>query len=217
MGIDITRFLGDSHLVFGCPICLDVVENPVERSCGHISCGSCFRPGHCPLCRKVQSSAKPLNLTARQCYDLLQLKCIFQGCEEVLRINNHLNHEKNCPKGKCGNCDADLTSDQRTGHECIAYWKNKAIFLEGQLKEKVAATRTVPRSSYPDFDELHNLTLIKTVQPSSHAQRPIRNPQRGTRGETQAVASAHSSDTPSDGQSPSCPSSCSYCETEAED
>lgn len=127
MGIDSDRFVGSNHEHFKCPVCLDVIEKPVERSCGHILCKSCHRPQPCPVCRNTDQKYQNIrNPTLISIYDQLQLKCINKDCKEVLGISNYKEHD--CLSVKCGTCQAKYPKEE--AHDCVQYLLAKVQEME---------------------------------------------------------------------------------------
>ena len=62
MGVGLQKFAVTEEEAFNaneeCPICLELVEEPLQTPCRHVFCGDCIKPhiisqgGRCPICRK---------------------------------------------------------------------------------------------------------------------------------------------------------------------
>lgn len=130
MGIDINTFNGGQYELFKCPVCLDVLEDPVTTDpCDHLFCKSCFNPGRCPICRVNVSRTKPINRVLNQIYELLTLKCSFNGCREVVTIGNRKSHEQKCPYNICQDC-----GKAKNGvHNCVQNLKVEVSSLVSEI------------------------------------------------------------------------------------
>ena len=69
-----------------CPLCLDVLTDPCQTSCGHHYCSRCVTPlmanrDPCPVCREREFSIMR-NLALQRQIDNMQVSCCFQeqGC-----------------------------------------------------------------------------------------------------------------------------------------
>lgn len=133
MGIDTARFIGKQHELFICPVCRDVVEDPVTTDpCDHLFCKSCLKTGTCPLCRTQFSRTKTIGRIAIEVYKSLVFKCAFDGCHEELKIDTYKSHERSCPHGRCPNCGCI----RNEGHNCIQSLRqvvNTLRFKNGEL------------------------------------------------------------------------------------
>ena len=97
-GKEYTFLLKDPGLLeeLKCPICLELVNDAKQTSCGHIFCAGCIKVlNQCPVCR-VKCQIFPDNRTMRQVRNL-QVKCS--------------NSEHGCKwQGDLGECDDHMTS-----------------------------------------------------------------------------------------------------------
>ena len=96
-GKEYTFLLKDPGLLeeLKCPICLDLVNDAKQTSCGHVFCAGCIKTlNSCPIC-KVECQIFPDNRTMRQVRNL-QVKC--------------LNSKRGCKwQGDLGECDDHMT------------------------------------------------------------------------------------------------------------
>lgn len=135
MGIDSRRFTGDQYESFKCPVCLDVLEDPVTIDpCDHVFCKSCLVVGTCPLCRVTVTRTKPINRILKEVYEKLPLKCSFDDCNQQVTVGNYITHESECRRGKsptCGFLELDSNGVQ------YLIDRNLALEMENsQLKTK---------------------------------------------------------------------------------
>ena len=91
-----------------CPICLDLVNQPVSTSCQHLFCENCIKDQHtCPTCRKRISGTIP-DVGSTRLLKAFKVKCPNeeQGCEWEGHFGDSEEHlEKNCQQQmvKCPN------------------------------------------------------------------------------------------------------------------
>ena len=97
-GKDYTFLLKDPGLLeeLKCPICLELVNDAKQTSCGHVFCAGCIKiKNQCPIC-KAECQIFPDNRTMRQVRNL-HVKC--------------LNSKRGCKwQGDLGECDDHMTS-----------------------------------------------------------------------------------------------------------
>ena len=92
-----------------CPVCFEIVSEPVQTSCGHLFCKRCVRGvTRCPACRE-QFTSVPDHFNNRRARSL-RVKCPFtaNGCKWVGDLGDVGDHEavrcKFLPKS-CPYCD----------------------------------------------------------------------------------------------------------------
>ena len=99
-GKEYTFLLKDPGLLeeLKCPICLELVNDAKQTSCGHVFCAGCIKIlNSCPICKvECHDQIFPDNRAIRQVRNL-QVKCLNskQGCKW---------------QGKLGECDDHMTS-----------------------------------------------------------------------------------------------------------
>jgi len=77
-----------------CPVCLEIVLEPVQTSCGHLFCKRCVRGvTRCPACRE-QFTSVPDHFNNRR-VRFLRVKCPFTaiGCKRVGDLGDVGDHE----------------------------------------------------------------------------------------------------------------------------
>lgn len=147
MGIDKKRFLTTVEISidkFLCGICKDVASNPIlTNHCEHYICLECATAEIvlCPTCDSVVERFVEMGAALTRIYLDVKLKCIYDGCEELLTIGNHAQHELICPKGifTCPNTcgfEIRLSVDVRQRqHNCIDVMKQKVMQMESIIDE----------------------------------------------------------------------------------
>lgn len=148
MGIFTERFAEEQTLleIFMCPICHDVVEDPVVPNCPcqELYCRSCINGwlenhNSCPHCGSGQiSSIKTLSPILRTAYISLKMKCETPECEDVLTVENHSTHASVCPKipWACEeSCGIVANMSFKAGHKCIEWLKSERDKLTTDLKD----------------------------------------------------------------------------------
>ena len=109
-----------------CPICQEILLNPLQTTCGHLFCKHCLlealqrRPRDCPLCRQRHSYMK--DAFNHRKIGNLQVKCPnhAKGCTWVGILSNAEDHASTgceletvaCPKG----CDSEMLRKDITEH-----------------------------------------------------------------------------------------------------
>ena len=135
MGIDKFRFIGSisEYLLtyFLCPVCDDVVEEPiVSPCCQSIFCRKCYYASIADsftgtsICQECNLDVQELIVdcdfrgTLRKVYEELSMRCKHQLCREILSVENYKEHDSLCGwriKSKKAvdhdcNCSPELTS-----------------------------------------------------------------------------------------------------------
>jgi len=85
----------DSYL---CPICSEVMKDPVVHSCGNMFCSECIKSvTSCPVCRK-QATKKDFNPAPKLITNkILSFKVICKACKETMTLEAfNASHAKNC-------------------------------------------------------------------------------------------------------------------------
>ena len=100
-----------------CPVCFEIVLEPVQTSCGHLFCKKCVKGvTRCPVCRK-QFTSVPDHFNNRRARSL-RVKCPFtaNGCKWVGDLGDVGDHEAaRCefqPK-PCPYCDFTTTQKDK--------------------------------------------------------------------------------------------------------
>lgn len=88
---------------FKCSICLGIFKDPFELPCGHTYCNECIHchlsiNSSCPECRRSVESIdiKPSNNAVISYLNNLNIKCEFDGCRQVVGLEQLNVHSKEC-------------------------------------------------------------------------------------------------------------------------
>ena len=147
MGIDVARFVGEFFESFFCPICLDVVEDPVmTTNCEHLFCKPCFESvarssiAQCLTCREPTSKhgSKPLNHVLKSIYGSLKMRCKDLTCDEKVTTSNYKMHDETCPRlnfscNSCGYNVKKVIGGDKVEHSCIEFLKGRIKQLESDF------------------------------------------------------------------------------------
>ena len=110
-----------------CPICLELVNQPVSTSCEHLFCKNCIKDQHtCPTCRKRILGTTP-DVGSAKVWKTFKVKCpnTEQGCEwegPLGDVEEHL--EKKCQQqmvacpNRCGEKKKRELLQNHTEHDC---------------------------------------------------------------------------------------------------
>ena len=105
-----------------CPICLELVSDPVQTSCGHLFCGKCIKETEtCPVDRKTFTST-PDYFNSRRLNDF-KVKCpnFERGCSwqgELREAEEHIGEICCYQMVKCKNgCKKEMERRQLRSHE----------------------------------------------------------------------------------------------------
>ena len=85
-----------------CPVCTDVVDQPVETICGHMFCNQCMckwlhtsdRPS-CPCCPTfllVKSDVKPVTRIVQSILSNLEIRCDKERCAAIVQYTSYGKH-----------------------------------------------------------------------------------------------------------------------------
>ncbi|KAL7740464.1 hypothetical protein ACLKA6_006996 [Drosophila palustris] len=147
MGYDLSLIIGHVDEELLCPICADVLEEPMQSSsCEHAFCRYCIEKWMqekqiCPVDRSdlLPIHLVPVSRLMRNMLGRLKIKCSFaeNGCTAVLTLDefrNHVAHCQNnpkvvilCTKG----CGMKVPKDELSKHNCV-------FELREQLKDQVS-------------------------------------------------------------------------------
>ena len=82
-----------------CPICQEILNDPLQTNCGHLFCGKCLQSGgsrvkNCPVCREEYTSTSDQFLTRK--INGLKVKCpnASKGCEWSGELRDAEGHVK---------------------------------------------------------------------------------------------------------------------------
>lgn len=169
-GIDRERFTGSACETFVCPICKDVVDDPVATSCSceQIFCKSCIiqvftHTANCPHCGSdTGRQTKPLQRQLKELYLKLRLKCSQPNCKAKLTLETFKAHDASCPliPWTCERgCGLEGSIVSKEGHDCMVWLRNERTRLLQLLEEasvKVASLETQLTSELEERGILHS-------------------------------------------------------------
>ncbi|KAH7644497.1 e3 ubiquitin-protein ligase nrdp1-like [Dermatophagoides farinae] len=141
MGFDQTRFETKISDEFLCPICLDVLDNPVYLpNCDHVFCNECIKnwmmmnkSQTCPMDRKP-SDPNQFQQPLRSFCNLLNrlnIRCQYKTCNRFIKLSELQQHEQNCFQNPdnlnkeiiCPDCDSRIKITEN-GHNCLDHLKS---------------------------------------------------------------------------------------------
>ncbi|BES99795.1 unnamed protein product [Nesidiocoris tenuis] len=133
MGFEIHRFIGDVDAELLCPICSEVLEEPLQApACEHAFCSACIqewisRQPTCPVDRQSLTQLRPVPRILKNLLSRLNITCenSVYGCQAVLKLDalsSHLTECQHNPKKPvlCDQgCGMVTPMDELQGHNCI--------------------------------------------------------------------------------------------------
>ncbi|XP_014760436.2 E3 ubiquitin-protein ligase NRDP1 isoform X2 [Drosophila ananassae] len=135
MGFDLPYIVGhvDEELI--CPICADILEDPVQScGCEHAYCRACIdkwmqQKQICPVDRSdlLPGHLVPVSRLMRNMLSRLKIKCSFaeNGCSQLLALEEYRSHVAGCehnPKVvvECNKgCGMKVPKDELARHNCV--------------------------------------------------------------------------------------------------
>ncbi|KAH8260044.1 E3 ubiquitin-protein ligase NRDP1 [Drosophila bipectinata] len=135
MGFDVSCIVGHVDQELICPICTDVLEEPVQSSgCEHAYCRACIdkwiqQKQICPVDRSalLPGHLVPVSRLMRNMLSRLKIKCTFaeNGCSQLLALEGFRRHVAGCehnPKVMvdCNKgCGMQVPKDELATHNCV--------------------------------------------------------------------------------------------------
>uniref|UniRef100_A0A0A9YEL2 E3 ubiquitin-protein ligase NRDP1 n=2 Tax=Lygus hesperus TaxID=30085 RepID=A0A0A9YEL2_LYGHE len=133
MGFEIHRFTGDVDAELLCPICSEVLEEPLQApACEHAFCSACIhewisRQPTCPVDRQSLTQLRPVPRILRNLLSRLSITCenAIYGCQAILKLDALSSHLAECqhnPKKPvpCDQgCGMVIPMDELQGHNCV--------------------------------------------------------------------------------------------------
>ena len=103
--------IGEDFKQFECPICLEILDNPVSHSlCGNMFCRKCvMQLEKCPLCRKplIQSDLVPVPNQIKNAIGKLKVKC--KKCNQEITNEASKTHKQYCEFACPFGCGTQIT------------------------------------------------------------------------------------------------------------
>ncbi|RNA34140.1 E3 ubiquitin- ligase NRDP1 [Brachionus plicatilis] len=146
MGFSEELFLDKVDDLFFCPICLEVVKNPVQDKHEHLFCRTCIESWFkcntirsCPVNREQLSpnEIKKPGRIALNILSKLNMKCMYKECTKIVsyeQFNEHFTkcefrNMSFCPKG-CGHYGINM-------HDCLDFVLMKNYDLQDKIETLV--------------------------------------------------------------------------------
>ena len=138
MGYESDRFTGEVDEELKCPICCMVLSDAVQApQCEHTFCHDCIsswltRQSSCPVDRQPlsRSDLKPAPRVLRNLLAKLELRCDFDGCQQVVKLELLQAHRDGCDFNPdksvmCSKgCGLEMRRNQVDGHNCLSDLRN---------------------------------------------------------------------------------------------
>jgi len=151
MGLDPKRFEGDVDEELLCPVCSEVLEDPLQApACEHAFCAACItewlsRQQTCPVDRQPIHTAqlKPVPRILRTLLAKLQVSCSNKehGCGAVVRLELLASHTEECqhnpkrPIPCTSGCGLVVPKDELKEHNCVRELRALISGQSGRLGE----------------------------------------------------------------------------------
>jgi len=179
MGFDLHRFAGAVDEELLCPICKNVLEDPVQVPCEHAFCRSCIQhwlsvggedAGSCPVDRQPLQTdeLRPLPRLLKNMLAKLMVSCIYKeyGCKNLVRLETLEQHTSACsfnPKFPVlcqGGCGLKVPKDELQKHNCVKELRAVVTDQKCELSELREELRNCVRQQKQAFQskimELNN-------------------------------------------------------------
>ncbi|KAK2708721.1 hypothetical protein QYM36_014355 [Artemia franciscana] len=185
MGIDVARFSGDIDEDLLCPICSNVLEDPLQApTCEHAFCNSCItewltRNQTCPIDRRYLTidALKPVPRILRNLLSRLSLMCDNEkhGCPAVVKLEALQTHLLECefnPKRPvpCSlGCGITIPFDELKDHNCVRSLRIELVNME----TKVATLQTENAETKSKISEqMRQIQVLKDLVRSICGNNP---------------------------------------------
>ncbi|XP_064553812.1 E3 ubiquitin-protein ligase NRDP1-like [Drosophila montana] len=148
MGYDLALIVGHVDEELLCPICADVLEEPMQSSsCEHAFCRYCIEKWiqEKQICPVDRSDLLPIHLVPvsrlmRNMLGRLKIKCSFadNGCTALMPLGEYRNHVANCQNNPkvvvmcTKGCGMRVPKDELTSHNCVYELREQ---LQDQISE----------------------------------------------------------------------------------
>lgn len=158
MGIPSQRFVQEVSENLLCSICGCVLEDAVLTPCGHSFCSACLNTWltaqqnrSCPACRGplYRGEPRPI-LSVRNLIGSMSVHCENNGCPDVLKLEDVVDHQTNCRFGsaECESCGMALTRGVLVEHQLSCPSIGLMSVAHEQIQEVISTNNSVvPRSA----------------------------------------------------------------------
>lgn len=177
--MDHSIFVGEVPEDFNCPICMLVVNEPVEHSkCRKFFCRECLldaRLGQkCPQCRhSLVDTIINMHPFVRDQYEKLRIRCEHGGCPEIFPLSSKTRHITNCGFRPvvCAHCRQSIPQkDMDSHHRDVCTMYPVACPVDG-------CQAIIPRSKMDDhhrnFGNQHVEIFIRARSALQRGQREL--------------------------------------------
>lgn len=185
MGFEVTRFEGEVDEELICPICSQVLEEPVQVvTCEHAFCQACItewlsRQPTCPVDRQPITTVnlRSVPRILRNLLSRLNIACdnAIYGCNQVLKLDalqGHLDECEHNPKRPIGcenGCGFVIPKDEFKDHNCVKELRS----LCHQYQQKLTELKTEVADQNITINELkRELNLIKDFMRAMRVSNP---------------------------------------------
>ncbi|XP_017047745.2 E3 ubiquitin-protein ligase NRDP1 [Drosophila ficusphila] len=185
MGFDLNSVVGhvDEELI--CPICTDVLEEPVQSSqCEHAYCRVCINKWllhkqTCPVDRLdlLTVHLVPVSRLMRNMLSRLKIKCLFaqDGCEQLLSLEEFRGHVAECEHNPkvvvaCNKgCGMKVPKDELAHHNCMFDLRElvqQQVKEIAELKEKQSSQELRIQSQRRELELLqYYIAALRSTNP----------------------------------------------------
>ncbi|XP_066988012.1 E3 ubiquitin-protein ligase NRDP1 isoform X1 [Macrobrachium rosenbergii] len=176
MGFDVTRFQGEVDEELLCPICSEVLEDPLQApSCEHAFCSGCInewlsRQQTCPVDRQTITSSqlKSVPRILRSLLSKLYISCDNKphGCTAVLKLDLLSSHLEECefnPKRPVPceqGCGLVVPKDELKDHNCLREMRSLIQNQSGKIAE---LQQELAENKYQLNEQKREIQLLKVL------------------------------------------------------
>ena len=144
-----------------CPICKDLIENPVSCPfCGNSFCFDCVKlqkkkKDECPICGKCRKDGFELNTNEGLNQILNSIVKICDFCHKKIKINEEDKHKKNCKIYKCNYCEGNFYDEKSFYNHFFKDEIHKDILVFSFDKKKM--NEKMPKSLEENIEKIKDI------------------------------------------------------------
>jgi len=203
MGIERVRFAGDVDDELVCPICMAVLEDPVQvEPCGHAFCRSCIMSWiwhteddviTCPVDRQPMEAEqlKPLPRLVLNMLAKLMVSCAFteHGCSSFMRLETLQEHVSSCdfnpktPELCPAGCGLMVARDELEGHNCVRDLRS----LICEQKEEISDLQEEIKDTVWRQEQIFQSSVMCQENIFSNLQQEMHGAKSGREQQTQVI------------------------------
>ncbi|XP_018007119.1 E3 ubiquitin-protein ligase NRDP1 [Hyalella azteca] len=185
MGLDRIRFEGEVDEELLCPVCSDVLEDPLQApACEHAFCSGCInewlgRQQTCPVDRQsiTTSQLKPVPRILRTLLAKLQIACSNRehGCNAVVKLEMlgpHLEECEHNPKRPIpceAGCGLVVPKDELKEHNCV---RELRVLIQNQSGKIVELQQELAESKFSLTEQKREIQLLKDFMRAMRISNP---------------------------------------------